>query len=664
MDFQSVFFRPDWKSILRRITETTRNALEFAASFRGNCRPYGISFRLQTAVYHMRTQTSDLVAIDRPLRWDHPLDPEMLTRDLQWMLDQPPFSQMNPDVFPSHSSLEGVLRHDCRILRYEPGDIVIREGDYGGSGYLVLRGSVRAFLEALWQPRGKPSDPNHSFTWTEWLKQRFKTSSIAPATFPESNRREGSRDGSQTAAADKKRPIPLQQVETVDGKSRIFLQDINAIIDGFQSEPLGVGEIFGEMAAITRSQHRYTVVANTPTIVLEIRWQGLRILRRDKTFRDHLDARFRETSLQTHLRETPLLRFLDDASMADVIAQTSIQSVGEREWFSEYRDTQKLDVQTQIAREPLIATEGHAVKDLILIRAGFARLSFEQGRGHQTIAYLGRGHIFGLAELSHRFRNPSDKPLPYQESLRALGFVDILRIPSELVLTQILPKIRNSELPKPIANPRYDAGGLVVSNTLPQSRLGNVQSAEESLANLETSLLEFLVDERLVNGKQTMIIDLDRCTGCDECVKACASTHNGTPRFVRNGPEFGPLLFAHACMHCADPVCMIGCPTGAIARDQDTGVISINSQTCIGCKTCADSCPYSNILMIQVHDEKGRAVVDRKTQLPILQASKCDMCHELKTGPSCQNACPHQALVRIDTSETKALANWLNKRAG
>jgi len=612
----------------------------------------------------MRTQTSDLVAIDRPTRWDHPLDPEMLTRDLQWMLDQPPFSQMNPDVFPSHSSLEGVLRHDCRILRYEPGDIVIREGDYGGSGYLVLRGSVRAFLEPLWQPRGKPSDPNHPSTWTEWLKQRFKPSSIAPATLPESNRREGSRKGSQTAAADKKRPIPLQQVETVDGKRRIFLQDINAIIDGFQSEPLGVGEIFGEMAAITRSQHRYTVVANTPTIVLEIRWQGLRILRRDKTFRDHLDARFRETSLQTHLRETPLLRFLDDASMADVIAQTSIQSVGEREWFSEYRDTHRLDVQTQIAREPLIATEGHPVKDLILIRAGFARLSFEQGRGHQTIAYLGRGHIFGLAELSHRFRYPSDKPLPYQESLRALGFVDILRIPSELVLTQILPKIRNSELPKPISNPRYDSGGLVVSNTLPQSRLGNVQSAEEFLANLETSLLEFLVDERLVNGKQTMMIDLDRCTGCDECVKACAATHDGTPRFVRNGPEFGPLLFAHACMHCADPVCMIGCPTGAIARDQDTGVISINSQTCIGCKTCAESCPYSNIHMIQVRDEKGRAVVDRRTQLPILQASKCDMCHELKTGPSCQNACPHLALVRIDTSETKALANWLNGRAG
>ena len=611
----------------------------------------------------MKTKPSDQIAIDRPERWDHPLDRDMLTRDVRWMLNQPPFSEMNPDVFPSHSSLEDVLRHDCRILRFEPGEIVIREGDYGGSAYLVLRGSVLAFLEALWKPRGKPTDVGHSTNWLAWLRQQFQ-SKPSEKTSNKNNRRERNRDDSQIANGDTDRPAPVQKVETTDGKSRIVLQDINAVIDGFQSEPLGVGEIFGEMAAITRSQHRYTVVANTPTVVLEIRWQGLRILRRDKNFREYLDTRFRETSLQTHLRETPLLRFLDEAIMAKVIAETTIHSIGEREWFSDYRNTQTMDVQSQITREPLIVSEGHVVKDLILIRAGFARLSFEQGSGHQTIAYLGRGQVFGLAELAHQFSDPASKPLPYQESLRALGFVDILRIPADLVLTQILPKIRNSELPKPISNPRYDAGGLVVSDILPQTSLGNVHSVEKSLSTLETSLVEFLVDERLINGKQTMMIDLDRCTGCDECVKACATTHNGTPRFVRNGPQFGPLLFAHACMHCADPVCMIGCPTGAIARDQESGVISIDSQTCIGCKICSESCPYDNIVMIQVRDEKGRLAVDRKTQLPILQASKCDFCHELKTGPACQNACPHQALFRIDTSETSSLERWLHKRAG
>ena len=626
----------------------------------------------------MKILSPEHVAIDRPVRWDHPLDSDMLSRDIGWMLDQHPFSAMNPDLFNSSCSIENVLRHDSRILRFEPGDIVIREGDYGSSAFLVLRGSVRAFLESLWSSRGKPAEQKSKNGFLEMLASRFHratgaaSKSAVSATNPKElsglDKRNANRRVARDVESKSKHPVPVQRIESTEQGNRIFLQDINAVIADYQSEPLGVGEIFGEMAAITRTQHRYTVVAESATVVLEIRWQGLRMLRRDKSFRDYLDTRFRETSLKTHLRETALFRFLDDATMNLVIAETKIESLGEREWFAEYRDTQKLDIQSQIEREPIIATEGHPVNDLILVRAGFARLSFEHGRGHQTVAYLGRGHMHGLSELAHQFHNPTAKPIPFQESLRALGFVDILRIPCELVLTHILPQVRATELPKPITNPRYDEGGLVVPDvsmyaTSSTGSKGLLNSSIHPAPNaLETSLVEFLVDERLINGKQTMLIDLDRCTGCDECVKACANTHQGTPRFVRNGKQFGPLLFAHACMHCADPVCMIGCPTGAIARDQETGVISINSETCIGCKTCSESCPYENIVMIQVRDQRGRAVVDRKTQLPILQASKCDMCHSLKTGPSCQNACPHEALIRIDTSETASMEAWLRKR--
>jgi Fe-S-cluster-containing dehydrogenase component len=195
-------------------------------------------------------------------------------------------------------------------------------------------------------------------------------------------------------------------------------------------------------------------------------------------------------------------------------------------------------------------------------------------------------------------------------------------------------------------------GGLVVSD-----------AGKPLIANHElVSLVEFLVDERLINGKRTMMIDLDRCTGCDDCVKACAATHGGTPRFVRNGPQLGPLMFAHACMHCEDPVCMIGCPTGAIGRDSESGVVSINANTCIGCKTCSESCPYENIVMIQRTDSRGRLAFDRQTQLPILQASKCDLCHGIGSGPACQNACPHAALVRLDTSNVVSLTPWLGMK--
>ena len=52
-------------------------------------------------------------------------------------------------------------------------------------------------------------------------------------------------------------------------------------------------------------------------------------------------------------------------------------------------------------------------------------------------------------------------------------------------------------------------------------------------------------------------------------------------------------------VECTDPVCMIGCPTGAIHRNVEEGVVVINDDTCIGCGTCANSCPYDNIRLVE-----------------------------------------------------------------
>lgn len=160
-----------------------------------------------------------------------------------------------------------------------------------------------------------------------------------------------------------------------------------------------------------------------------------------------------------------------------------------------------------------------------------------------------------------------------------------------------------------------------------------------------------------------MIIDTNRCTRCDDCVKACATTHNDQPLFERRGVQYGPWLFAQACMHCEDPVCMIGCPTGAIHRTEASGQVQINPSTCIGCKSCAESCPYENIRMIETTDGQGRRQVD-KLGLPILQASKCDHCQSSGGQPACQTACPHDALVRIDLRDLKGVHTWLQSKAG
>lgn len=106
---------------------------------------------------------------------------------------------------------------------------------------------------------------------------------------------------------------------------------------------------------------------------------------------------------------------------------------------------------------------------------------------------------------------------------------------------------------------------------------------------------------------------------------------------------------------------MIGCPTGAIARDSVTGNVLINDATCIGCQTCANSCPYDNIQMVEIRDPKGSLVLDEQTQQPILKATKCDLCVDQLGGPACQRSCPHDALVRIDMQNLDSLQAWVSR---
>ncbi len=102
----------------------------------------------------------------------------------------------------------------------------------------------------------------------------------------------------------------------------------------------------------------------------------------------------------------------------------------------------------------------------------------------------------------------------------------------------------------------------------------------------------------LIQGQKLMLIDLDRCTRCDECVQACVNTHDdGRSRLFLDGPRFGKYLVPTTCRSCLDPVCMIGCPVGSIHRGDNRQIII--EDWCIGCGLCASSCPYG---AIQMHD--------------------------------------------------------------
>jgi Fe-S-cluster-containing hydrogenase component 2 len=102
----------------------------------------------------------------------------------------------------------------------------------------------------------------------------------------------------------------------------------------------------------------------------------------------------------------------------------------------------------------------------------------------------------------------------------------------------------------------------------------------------------------LVQGQKLMLIDLDRCTRCDECVQACVDTHtDGRTRLHLDGPRFGKYLVPTTCRACLDPVCMIGCPVGSIHRGDNRQIVI--EDWCIGCGLCSTNCPYGSI---QMHD--------------------------------------------------------------
>jgi len=362
--------------------------------------------------------------------------------------------------------------------------------------------------------------------------------------------------------------------------------------------------------------------------------------------------------------------------MRRVIETTELRSFGRLEWNARYKKTRELDPAEQIASEPLVADEGQLPTELTIVRSGFGRMCVRHGAAHRTVAYLGKGHLFGLEEIVHNAMRPESTPaIRYQNSLRAVGFLDSLAIPIETFATEILPHIRKSELPDvaqslqhSFVEKRQDRRRVRSDErSKPASAVSGDPAADvrhaAGVSFESTGLLEFIVQNRLNNGRDAMVIDLHRCTRCDDCVKACADVHDGNPRFVRQGVVHDRLQFVQACMHCSDPVCMIGCPTGAIARDKGTGVVSIHDSICVGCGVCADSCPYETIAMANVVDRKGRPYVDETNGHAIRKATKCDQCSGLPSGPACVAACPHDALVRIDLSESPPLSDWLERRS-
>jgi len=95
-----------------------------------------------------------------------------------------------------------------------------------------------------------------------------------------------------------------------------------------------------------------------------------------------------------------------------------------------------------------------------------------------------------------------------------------------------------------------------------------------------------------------MVIDLDKCIGCEYCLRTCQAVNNvpsesmrwnvGFPESTENGLDF---YMTRPCLHCQQAPCVKVCPVGATWVRED-GIVAMDYSRCIGCRYCEVACPY------------------------------------------------------------------------
>ncbi len=206
-----------------------------------------------------------------------------------------------------------------------------------------------------------------------------------------------------------------------------------------------------------------------------------------------------------------------------------------------------------------------------------------EARGTQCVlSYTTRGDAFGLSDLL--LNRPRSATAVAFGHPNAAGRVEVAWLPAEAfwVLLENVPRLREP-LTRETARQRREAMNRLAT---PVWDDGAPQFSREAS------------ELGLIQGQQLMLIDLDRCTRCDDCVRACASSReDGLSRLYLEGPRFGRHLVPTSCRACLDPVCLIGCPVGSIHRGPGQEIAI--EDWCIGCGLCSESCPYG---AIQMHD--------------------------------------------------------------
>jgi Fe-S-cluster-containing dehydrogenase component len=211
------------------------------------------------------------------------------------------------------------------------------------------------------------------------------------------------------------------------------------------------------------------------------------------------------------------------------------------------------------------------------------------------------------------------------------------------------------------------AGSIVAAQLLTTGPLSPFASfKQEQVEGLEESI------PAPSGHRWGMVINLDKCIGCEYCLRACSATNDVWVDQTMDRPEKPwnivvnektstgtPFFFSRPCLHCADAPCVEVCPVQATFHRAD-GLVVMNYDRCIGCRYCEIACPYdARKFNWQARSDVNPYVptwgIPEIERRPRGVVEKCTFCiHRIDSGlksgftpgedmeatPACVNICP------------------------
>ena len=191
----------------------------------------------------------------------------------------------------------------------------------------------------------------------------------------------------------------------------------------------------------------------------------------------------------------------------------------------------------------------------------------------------------------------------------------------------------------------------------------------------------------MADAQWGMVVDIDKCTGCQACVVACQSENNvpineeahfnqrRAIEWIRverywegEFPDVKARFIPLFCQQCGDAPCEPVCPVYATYHNSEGLNVQVYNR-CIGTRFCANNCPYQ-VRLFNFWEPAWPETLKNQLNPDVTVRSrgimeKCTFCvqrirrssreadkngEELQDGdralsPACVNACPTEALM-------------------